>query len=166
MHSGNQVPGYEVRIGLVQTPEVPPDLHVEIRGLDVLGQIRLVDAGGLSGVLTGPPDGTPIVTRTPTTTGVGTGGAAAAVDTGAAAILSGPRCAGALSSGSASFTLTAGRRGAAGSLTAGLAGARPVVALAATFAEGTVVLTTAAGGPVTSTRYVTVASSGDTIWLF
>ncbi|GAA1716355.1 hypothetical protein GCM10009831_27710 [Dietzia cercidiphylli] len=166
VHRGDQVPCHELGVGLVQPTEVPPDLHVEIRGLDLVGERRLVDACGLPGVLPRTTTGAPVVTLSSAAARYSPGRPTTAVGAGVTTTLTRTRGAGPLSPGPTCTLATAGCLAGCGASPTRLVGPRPVVASAATFTEGTVVSPTTAGGPVAPTRYVTIASSGSAIWLF
>lgn len=168
MHRRDQVPSHQLGVRLVQPTEVPPDLHVEICGLDLVGEGRFVDPRCLAGVLTGATGGSPVVELPSATARLTAGRPTAAVGAGVTTTLPRTRGVGPLTPGPIRAPAPATGRRVTGSGTplTGLSGAGPVVALAPAFTEGTVVPPTTAGGPVAPARYVTIASSGSAIWLF
>ncbi|HBD21299.1 MAG TPA: hypothetical protein DC059_01055, partial [Dietzia sp.] len=71
--------GHGLGVGLVQTAQVTTDLEVEVGGLDVIGELRLVSSGRLACLLTGTTFRSTVVSGTATPPGSARGAGSASV---------------------------------------------------------------------------------------
>nr|WP_017837658.1 hypothetical protein [Dietzia sp. UCD-THP] len=113
----------------------------------------------MPGILSRTASSPTVDTLSTSGTGVTTGGAPSAIDGRVPSALTCPRGSGALSGAATRATATAGGFTPGCRSPTRVAGARPVVSGSTTFTVGTVVPTTATGGPVAPTGYVTIAPS-------
>ena len=166
------MPGHEIRVGLVESPQVAADLQIEVRRLDVLGERRLIRPGGLTGILAraplatafaaGPGAAAPAVTAPASARPAATGDATATVASRTTTGLAGPRT-GTVSLPALPLDTRSRSPGPAGPRFIAAPpprgrGIRSVVTLAPPFTVGAVV-PPRFGGPVLPARDATIASA-------